>query len=394
MKKSVTFFGRTAVLLICIFWLSDRLQAQTATLADITANPGQGVLVPLNFTGLTNVGAVSLFIIYDTTALSFTGITNLIPEAAGTLANALVMNNYNVVGLSWLAPGSSGVNFPDGKFLDIEFHFKGGSSGLVFYEAMCEIVDWDLNPIPVVYTNGSISAPGINLDLKVYLEGPYNTNTSEMNTSLNTQGFIPLNQPYGPALPYYGNNNPKWYYTGTESVAVIPGGVVDWVLIELRDASSAANATGATVEGKQALFLLADGSVVNLDGGSTPVFNVTIDQGLFVVVWHRNHIAIMNDLPIPGVGNTYTYDFSTGSAQVFGGVNGHKQIEPGVWGMISAEGNADSQVNNGDKIEVWKLDAGSSGYLGGDFSLDGQCNSQDKVDQYVPNAGSSSQVPN
>ncbi|MBN1338239.1 MAG: right-handed parallel beta-helix repeat-containing protein, partial [Bacteroidales bacterium] len=64
------------------------------------------------------------------------------------------------------------------------------------------------------------------LDLKAFLEGPFNG--SEMNTTLNSGGHLPLSQPY---------NQAPWYYSGTEAVTAIPNtDVVDWVLIELRDA--------------------------------------------------------------------------------------------------------------------------------------------------------------
>ena len=48
---------------------------------------------------------------------------------------------------------------------------------------------------------------------------------------------IPLTQPY---------NGAPWNYTGTESVATIPAGVVDWVLPELREAATPAQALPAT----------------------------------------------------------------------------------------------------------------------------------------------------
>ncbi|MBN2174518.1 MAG: hypothetical protein JW731_10310, partial [Bacteroidales bacterium] len=65
----------------------------------------------------------------------------------------------------------------------------------------------------------------ITMDLQVFLEGPYNG--SGMDTWLNDASKIPLTQPY---------NTSPWNYGGGESVAAIPSNVVDWILIELRDA--------------------------------------------------------------------------------------------------------------------------------------------------------------
>ncbi len=68
------------------------------------------------------------------------------------------------------------------------------------------------------------------LDLTVFLEGPFNTSSFEMNTTLNQGALIPLNQPY---------NTAPWNYNGTENVTIIPPDIVDWVLLELRETSGA-----------------------------------------------------------------------------------------------------------------------------------------------------------
>ena len=72
---------------------------------------------------------------------------------------------------------------------------------------------------------------------------------------------------------------------------------------------------------------------------------------------------------------------------------GSKEIYPGIWGMVSSDGNADGQVNNSDKIDVWSDEAGNSGYLNGDFNLDAQVNNLDKVDQWEQSSGYGCQVP-
>ena len=64
----------------------------------------------------------------------------------------------------------------------------------------------------------------ITLDLKVFLEWPFNDTT--MNTVLNAQNLIPLTQPFNVA---------PWNYAGTELVSSIPNpDIVDRVLVELR----------------------------------------------------------------------------------------------------------------------------------------------------------------
>lgn len=101
----------------------------------------------------------------------------------------------------------------------------------------------------------------------------------------------------------------------------------------------------------------------------------------------------MSNNPLSETGGEYLCDFTTGENKAFGGATGHKEIGTGVWGMVGGDGNADGQVDNIDKNDVWEVQAGSSGYLSGDFSLDGQCNNSDKVEVWAPNSGSGGQVP-
>ncbi|MCD4746824.1 MAG: hypothetical protein K8R58_11050 [Bacteroidales bacterium] len=223
----------------------------------------------------------------------------------------------------------------------------------------------------------------ITVDLIVFLEGPYFG--TEMNTYLNPD-YIPLSQPY---------NIAPWNYTGTESVATIPNtDIVDWVLVELRDTTEAQYATGSTMIAQQAAFLLNDGSVVGLDGiDAISCVSTTITNNLFVVIWHRNHLGVLSAYSLTETGGVYSYNFSTGANQSYGGSLGHKEISTGVWGMIGGDGNADNQIGNADKNDIWEAQAGSSGYLSGDFSMDGQCNNTDKVEVWAPNSGSGGQVP-
>jgi len=222
----------------------------------------------------------------------------------------------------------------------------------------------------------------ISLALTAVLEGPFNG--IEMRTDLNS--ILPLSQPF---------NMPPWNYTGSESVGAIPSAdVVEWVLIDLRDAASPGAATSGTSIATQAAFILSDGSVVGLDGSSNLEFPVSISQNLFVVVWQRNHIGIMSNNAITPSGGVYSYNFSTGMNQVYGGANGHKILIPGVWGMFSGDGDRDGNINSGDKSTTWENQAGTSGYLFSDYNLDAESNNIDKDEFWVPNIGMGSQVPN
>ena len=228
----------------------------------------------------------------------------------------------------------------------------------------------------------------IVLDINVFLEGPYSS--GQMQTLLSN--YLPFQQPFNPALPWYGNSNPVWLYNGDESVPAIPQDVVDWLLLELRETTgNASTATSDKIVAQSPCFLLKDGSVVGIDG-QRPV-NVFHEArySIYVVLHHRNHLSIMSADPV----NTSTglYDFTTGSDKAYGGASGYKQVAAGEWGMVSGDGNADGQINNTDKNDVWKPQAGTSGYKASDFNLDSEVNNIDKISLLAPISGIGSQVP-
>jgi hypothetical protein len=229
-----------------------------------------------------------------------------------------------------------------------------------------------------------------NLDLKVFLEGPFNG--TDMNTGLNANGVIPLEQPYNPSKPYYNNDNPVWNYTGDESVVSIPANVVDWVIVQYRDSDIPGNASSATAVETQAAFVLDDGSVVGRDGNILLVGPGLITNNLFVVIFHRNHLGIMSASALTETAGTYTYDYTL-PGQIYGGINGSKEIAPGVWGMAAGDGNGSGIIGSDDETAVWKLDLGSSGYLGGDFDMNGITQSTDETNYWKINLNVGGQVP-
>ncbi|RLD52070.1 MAG: hypothetical protein DRJ05_17775, partial [Bacteroidetes bacterium] len=163
-----------------------------------------------------------------------------------------------------------------------------------YYENANASLSWTLGEIATetysaggtILTQGFQQPIGVTVkgvDILVFLEGPYSG--SEMGTGLNSGNQIPAAQPY---------NTAPWNYSGGETASPIPNiDVVDWVLIEMRDAENAASATPGTMFAQQAALLLKDGSVVATDGSSILQFNHTLEHKLFITVWHRNHIGII-----------------------------------------------------------------------------------------------------
>ncbi|NOX45852.1 MAG: hypothetical protein GXO89_02615 [Chlorobi bacterium] len=234
---------------------------------------------------------------------------------------------------------------------------------------------------------------GVIVDVKVFLEGPYDIGTgSVMFDDLNTGSFIPMTQPYNPALPYYGNPTPVWLYGGTQTVTAVPAGAVDWVVIQVRDAVDAASAGSGTIAGTTVAFLMTDGSVVGLDGVSrVGVPTAAIANNVFLVVYHRNHLGVMSSGAVPMVGSMYTWDFTTAVTQAYN--SGHKDLGDGNFGMVAADGDGNGLIQSTDEQLVWKIESGLSGYLGGDFTMNGLVQSDDENNYWKVNSGAGGQVP-
>ncbi len=219
-----------------------------------------------------------------------------------------------------------------------------------------------------------------SMDISAFLEGPFDGNG--MSDKLNNSGLIPLSQPF---------NTPPWNYQGTESVTSVPPNVVDWVLLEGRDSPTAGQAGKSQIFDTKAAFLLKDGSIVGLDGVS-PVNLLhfhNLNNGLFVVVHHRNHLSILSANPLTETNGVYTYDFTTATSQAY--LSGEKDIN-GTAVMYGGDVNSDNQVNDAD-VASWASSAGKAGYLNTDATLDGQTDNRDKNDMSVSNNGIGTTVP-
>jgi len=240
---------------------------------------------------------------------------------------------------------------------------------------------------------------GFELDITIALEGAfYQGNGNLMHTALRDENHLPLSQPFAPVLPYLGNSKPVWFYQGTETVESMPEGTVDWVLLELRDAENALKASKSKVVAKRAALLLSNGQLVGTHG-LRPSFDLEIKNDLFVVVYHRNHLAVMSSGALPFNGNVYSWDFTQALEKAFSSPlkaayqDGHKHLGAGIYGMYGGDADGNGQIQTQDKNNVWNLQSGQSGYLAGDFDLNGQVQTQDKNEIWNPNSGMASQVP-
>jgi hypothetical protein len=222
-----------------------------------------------------------------------------------------------------------------------------------------------------------------NVDLKVYIQGPFDVETGLMATFLNP-GDLPLNQPY---------NEPPWNYSGNEILTSIPENMVDWVLVEIRDTTTADLAIPESVISRQAALLMSNGKVNKIDGEAPLQFSQNLNNNLFIVLSHRNHLPVISANPLEYDKGTYHYDFSPGFDQVLGGELGYTQLDDGIFGLTAGDANADKSVDDLDKTEVWQMESGKRGYLKADLNMDSEIDNNDKNEQWFPMQGKSSQVP-
>lgn len=209
------------------------------------------------------------------------------------------------------------------------------------------------------------------VDAKLYLSGAMDDSNSEMSTTLIQEGVLPMSQPF----------QTEYNYDGTESITSYPNtDIVDWVLLELRKANSPGEALDSTIVARKALFLLKDGSIVDLDGSSLPKFTLNHPGSFVAVVYHRNHLPSMSGdtLTIDG-SNRYSLDF-TASSDAWYETNSAVLLETGAFAVSSGQsvqGN-DYEVDEQAYMNSWN-NKNQAGYLSNDVNLDGYVDSDDRA---------------
>ena len=214
---------------------------------------------------------------------------------------------------------------------------------------------------------------GISACIKVFLQGPYNSGT--MSTAINSSGYLPGNQPY---------NVFPWNYNGKESVASDPNffkdnsSIVDWVVLELRTATKEGDPSTATnFISSRAAFLRNDGTIVDLDGTSPVDFIGISSASYYIVIKHRNHLAIMSHDPV-SLPNSTVYTFTNGNTF---GANAMVDFLDGNYGMWAGDVNGDGFVKyNGAGNDIvpmltrlnYILSQTKDGYYNEDVNLNGQ----------------------
>jgi len=212
----------------------------------------------------------------------------------------------------------------------------------------------------------------VYIQLKVFLEGPYQDNV--MNHDLYDQNIIPTTSPFD------GQTIELLPETGDEFI-------VDWLHIELR-----LSEYGESDEFCNA-FLLSNGNVVNLEGENSLPFYYTTGIEYYLIVKHRNHVGIMSAQKFTlsdDLINPVIVDL-TAPGSIYG--IGYKTSLNGELLMIAGDASNNNQVQNSDKNDFWLTQVNLGGYLEADFNLNGQVQNSDKNDFWINNVNLGTTIP-
>ncbi len=328
-------------------------EAEEVTLPD---PPGGTIydLVPVEvpvtaegFSGI-DVGEISLKIKYDTEKLTWDGYV------ANQFSGWTFGINTEEGEISLSVISQAGLTIAPGDLVTLKFLYLNGLADITF-EPSTFVNDVEALPVPTELVDGYVS-PFVVVDAKVFLEGPFPASATLMNTTLNTLGVIPTTQPY---------SNAPWSYGGSETLASIPAGVVDWILVELRDKNDNTN-----IIATRAGFVLDNGDIVDLDGVSPLSFpgGITPDE-YFIAVRHRNHLDVISENAVLIDANSSNYDFTLQS-------DGQKSVN-GIFVMFAGDTDGDLEVTITDRSLV-TFQLGNDGYLKEDIDLDGEITITDR----------------
>ncbi|MGA7304970.1 MAG: choice-of-anchor B family protein [Rhodothermales bacterium] len=221
------------------------------------------------------------------------------------------------------------------------------------------------------------------LDLKVLLQGPY-AGADSMAVGAPFIASLPTSLPY--AGPEFNGTSVAFDYP--ESVATLPPKAVDWVLVELR--AAAADTTPVTTEPG---ILLRDGRVVAPDG-DTLRFDGALPGSYWVVVRHRNHLAVMSSSAVDLSSGVGSWDFTDSASKAYG-IDPMKVLSDGRYAMYGSDGSIDGRITALDFVG-WlnATTAGVTGYAMDDYNLDGAVTATDFI-IWIGNttAGAKSGVP-
>lgn len=294
----------------------------TLTLADQIITPFQAKLTvsaekTFDFTPVYSAttpakgreAGLGLRIHYNSKALQFKTVSKVFAYGVQPISNVMedsadedndpLNDRYILIAWADVAAQWPGVDVLPLQLLSVQFQplasFTGTTIIRTSASATADNLPLQTTPMTVTVTTG------IKLKMRAFLQGAYVTSSAQMRDDLRFGSLLPATQPYG-VLGYTGKE------TTTASILATTGTTapVDWVLVELRDASSP-----TTVIARQAALLQRNGDIAASATNQTELIFTEVPAGnYYVVLRHRNHLAVMTRTPVSLNSNAVTVDFT------------------------------------------------------------------------------------
>lgn len=184
----------------------------------------------------------------------------------------------------------------------------------------------------------------VNINIKAFLSGPFNSGTAKMNDGLRSEGYIPLTEPYT-ALGYTHVGGGDETIAASVLTTTGNGAIVDWVFLELRN-----KLDDTDVLATRSALVRSDGDIVDVDGTSAVEFNVPADD-YYISVQHRNHLSVMTFSTYALADAPVSIDFTDGSTATFGtGAQADLSGTDAMWcGDVTNDGIVKYTGSNNDR---------------------------------------------
>jgi len=202
---------------------------------------------------------------------------------------------------------------------------------------------------------------GTSARVKLMLEGYFDAANNQLKTSLLENNLLPIEQPF---------SEPPYNLGQGVAIANFPVGAVDWLLLELRDATDM-----EIVVAQKPVLVNSDGTIVDLTGAELITFEGVADGNYYLAVFHKSHLPIISNAAQPLSNDPPIFDFSASADATMG--NDQQKAINGKYFMASGDFDGNGIINSLD-FNLWKQSgAAVNSYSPADADGNGIINSLD-----------------
>lgn len=151
-NKRINYMSKK-LFLFFLFIIASKCFAQQPIfkLDSLSANPGDSINISLTGENISNIGAITIKINYDSTVLTWVKAINWNDNLRDGLAGTV----DNKITIAW--DGLEGIKIASGKIVDLKFYYIGKISELNFDTTLTEIANLEGVPIKSIFIDGYIS---------------------------------------------------------------------------------------------------------------------------------------------------------------------------------------------------------------------------------------------